>query len=189
VEDLSATLRSRLEPLLNKPGPRKWSARPVELAAILNFCEAVEDANPIYWDPGTAAASRFGRVIAPPQALMTLALDPPWIPQFLRDRDADAEAGRARSPQNQARAILREYGFATVTVVSREEEYFEPFGPGDGRLGMVDRVAAVSDVKKTRVGPGVFFTYEIDYHTEHEDRLVARARNVTLIYDGTGGTQ
>jgi hypothetical protein len=189
MEDPSATLRQRLEPLLNKPGLRKWSARPVELAAILNFCEAVEEANPVYWDPEAAAASRFGRVIAPPQALMTLALDPPWIPPFIRDRAADEEAERAHSPQNQARAILREYGFSTVTVVSREEEYFEPFGPGDGRLGMIDRVAAVSDVKKTRVGPGVFFTYEIDYHTEREDRLVARARNVTLIYDGTGGAK
>ena len=189
MEDLSATLRERLKPLLNKPGPRKWSARPVELAAILNFCETVQDANPIYWDPDTAAVSRFGRVIAPPQALMTLALDPPWIPQFIKDRAADEEAKRANSPQNQARAILREYGFTTVTVVSREEEYFEPFGPGDGLLGLIDRVATVSDVKKTRVGPGVFFTYEIDYHTERADRLVARARNVTLIYDGTGGAK
>ena len=73
--------------------------------------------------------------------------------------------------------------------MNREEEYFEPFGPGDGRLAMEDRFVAVSDIKNTKVGPGVFFTYEIDYYTERDNRLVGRARNVTLIYNGSGATK
>jgi hypothetical protein len=186
MDDVSAALRARLEPLLGRPGPRKWSARPVETAAIWNFCEAVQDGTPLYWDEEAGRKSRFGRMIAPPQALMALCMDAWWVPPSLRERNEAADALLANSPQNQARAILREHGFTTVTVVNREEEYFEPFGPGDGRIGLVDRVASVSAVKQTKVGQGVFFTYEIDYHTEREDRLVARARNVTLIYRGEG---
>jgi acyl dehydratase len=185
----SAQLHAELAPFLDKPGPRKWSDRGIDEAAIWNFCAAVEDPNPVYWSAEAAARSRFGRVIAPPQSLMALNMDAFWLPPVVTDQRAAEREALAASPQQQARAVLRGYGFTTVTVVSREEEYLAPFGPGDGRFAQEDRFVAVSDIKNTRVGTGVFFTYEIDYYTERDDDLVARARNVTLMYDGTGTTK
>jgi uncharacterized protein len=189
MEDIHVTMHARLEPLFNRPGPRRWSARPITVEAIWNFCEAVEDANPVYWDEEVAISSRFGRLIAPPQSLMALNMHAWWLPASLRSRAAKEEAELANSPQTLARAILREYGFETLTVVTREEEYFEPFGPGDGRMGQQDRLISVSPVKQTKVGPGVFYVYETDYYAEKTDHHIARARMVMLIYDGRGGTK
>ena len=64
--------------------------------------------------------------------------------------------------------------------------YEHRFGPGAVRIGQRDRLVGVSPVKKTRVGPGVFMTTEIDYVTESRGETVARARNVLLMYDGSG---
>jgi len=174
-------LERRLAEYVGRPAARVWSPWPLEASSIRQFCGAVEDANPMYWDEALAAASRFGRLIAPPHALMSLAIDAWWLPA---DQQAELDRVKAESDEAKARAVLAEFGMRTVTVVEREEEYFAPFGPGDGRIGRERRVTAISPVKRTKVGTGVFFTYEIDYFTERADTLVARARNVTLIYEG-----
>lgn len=184
VNDKYAGLEGELAPHIGKYAPRVWSAYPLEVTAIQQFCGAVEDSNPIYWEPEIAKASRFGRVIAPPNGLMSFNIDAWWLPEHLRSGVEQAQQG---TPENTIRSILANRGFSTVTVVERDEEYLEPFGPADGHMGRDRRVTAVSPVKQTKVGPGVFMTYEIEYYTQHNERLVAVARNVTLIYDGTGG--
>lgn len=187
VEELDSRLRAAVAPYLKKPGPCTWSARPIERSAVWNFCEAVEDGNPVYWDEEFAAASRFGRVIAPPQALMSLCMRAWWLPGFLRERAGLAEAEICGPPGGVAKKIVTDFGFGTATNVSREEEYFEPFGPGDGRLGQTVTLVEVSPAKQTRVGLGVFITTTIDYVTEQRSTLVARARNVLLMYDKSTG--
>jgi uncharacterized protein len=183
AKDIDARLQAAVAPYLNRPGPCRWSARPIEKSAVWNFCEAVEDGNPVYWDESLAAASRFGRMIAPPQALMALCMRAWWVPGFLRGRTDVAEEETCGPPGGVAKKIVTDFGFDTATNVSRAEEYFEPFGPGDGRLGQTVTLVEVSAVKRTRVGMGVFITTTIDYVTENRDVLVARARNVLLMYD------
>lgn len=39
---------------------------PVEVLPCRRFAEAVEDANPLYWDQDAAAESCYGRIVAPP---------------------------------------------------------------------------------------------------------------------------
>jgi hypothetical protein len=182
--DRHAGLADELAPYIGKYAPRVWSAYPLEVTAIQQFCGAVEDTNPVYWEPEVAKASRFGRVIAPPNGLMSFNIDAWWLPEHLQKKVDQAREG---APENTIRSILADHGFTTVTVVEREEEYLGPFGPEDGHMGRDRRVTAVSPVKQTKVGPGVFMTYEIEYYTQNNERLVAVARNVTLIYDGTGG--
>lgn len=183
LKEKYAGLADQLAPYIGEYAPRVWSAYPLETTAIQQFCGMVEDANPVYWQPEVAKTSRFGRVIAPPQGLMAFNIDAWWLPEYLRGQ---VEQARTSTPEGKIREILASYGFTTVTVVEREEEYLEPFGPEDGHIGRDRRVTAVSPVKQTKVGPGVFMTYEIEYHTQHNERLVAIARNVTLLYDGTG---
>lgn len=187
--DIEAQLRERLKPYMHRQGPLRWSARPIELAPVWNFCEAVEDGNPVYWDPDFAAKTRFGRLIAPPQALMALSMGPWWLPEFLRKREEERERELGPSPMMQAHAVVREFGFTTATNVTREEEYLAPFGPGDGRIGQRDQLIDVSPIKQTRVGRGVFLTTEIEYIVESDQRLVAKARNVLLMYDSSSPRQ
>lgn len=179
-------LFAELAPHIGRLGPWRWSRNEINVAEIWNFCEAVEDANPVYWDEQTAGASRFGRLIAPPQALLSFMMGRSWAPEYVRRREADQIEAQGADPEDRVREILAAHGFATATAVTRKEEYFEPFGPGDGRIRQAVRVEEVSPVKETKVGPGVFVTTTVDYRTEHPDRLVARATLVILRYAGGG---
>ncbi|WP_326635053.1 MaoC family dehydratase N-terminal domain-containing protein [Streptosporangium sp. NBC_01755] len=182
VEDVSSRLLAAAAPHLNNPGPRRWSPRPIEVSAVWNFCEAVEDGNPVYWDHERATSSRFGRMIAPPQALWALSMRNWWLPEYFRDRDDLVGLGNDSIPSMIARQIVQDFGFNTATNVTRSEEYLEPFGPGDGRLGQSETLVGLSGVKRTRVGMGVFLNTEIEFVTEKDDRLVARAHNTLLMY-------
>ena len=177
-DEIDAFLRRELEQVLGRPGPLRWSARPVERGAIWNFCEAVEDANPVYWDEERAAASRFGGLIAPPQALMSLMMDGWWLPTYLR---RDDEVTPPLHPE--ATAAAHRAGLGAAANVLRDEEYLLPLGPGDGRIGQVDTLTEISAVKQTALGLGVFLTTHSDYRRERDGRQVARSVNVLLMYD------
>ncbi len=183
TEDVNAQLQQRIAPFLGQPGPRRWSPRPLETSAIWNFCEAVEDANPVYWDDEIAEASRFGRRIAPPQGLMAFSMGSWWLPEFLAVRAAQEQEAVGPGPSMRAGEVVRDFGFVTATNVTRDEEYLSPYGPGDGRIGSSDTLVDVSPVKQTKVGRGVFITTSIDYVAEKDERLIARAKNVLLMYD------
>jgi|FaiFalDrversion3_1042247.scaffolds.fasta_scaffold00355_5 hypothetical protein len=180
--------RELCQPWLGRPGPVTYSAREVTLPAIWNFLEAVEDGNPVYWDQETARASRFGRLIAPPQYLMAACMGHWWAPDFVRQREQEAVQAQGEDPLRRVLDIVRQCGYVVATNVTREEEYLDVWGPGDGRIKQQGRVVDVSEEKRTRVGRGVFITTEIEYRTEVGDRPIARARNVLLLYrpDGQG---
>lgn len=179
-EEIDALMQRELAHLLGRPGPLRWSARPVERGAVWNFCEAVEDANPVYWDDDRAAASRFGRLIAPPQALMSLMMDGWWLPPHLR---RDEEVTPPLHPE--ATAAAHRAGLGAAANVGRDEEYLLPFGPGDGRLGQIDTLTEVSAVKRTALGLGVFLTTRSEYRRERDGRQVASSVNVLLMYDAS----
>ena len=183
TSEVDEQLWGELEEFFGRLGPWKWSRTEIEFGAVWNFCEAVEDANPVYWDEETAAASRFGRRIAPPHALMTLNMGHWWAPDYVKEAERRQVEGQGDDPQQHVMQILAKYGFGTATNVTREEEYLKPFGPGDGRIRQASRYVDLSPIKQTKVGEGVFITSEIDFRTEHADRLIARARNVLLMYN------
>lgn len=182
----SDDLTRELAPYIGRSGPWRWSRTAINQAEIWNFCEAVEDSNPVYWDEETAKASRFGRLIAPPQALLSFMMGRSWAPAYVREREHEDLTAQGSDPEDRVRDILTSHGFGTATAVTRKEEYLEPFGPGDGRIRQAVRVVDVSPVKQTKVGPGLFVTTTVDYRTEYPDRLVARATLVVLRYDGRG---
>ncbi len=186
MDEASAALHAQLAPWIGTAGPRRWSARAIETSAIWNFLEAVEDGNPVYWDEAAAASSRFGRLIAPPHAIFALTMPAFWLPDWMKAQQEQAAAAALPCPLQAARAILAEHGFAAVMVVNREEEYLAPFGPGDGHISIEERIVSVSAIKQTKIGRGVFYTFEVEYRTERGDRLVARARSVFLLHDGSG---
>ena len=179
----TAAVHERLSPLRDLPGPVQWSFRPVERALIWDFCQAVQDANPIYWDDEFAARSAFGRLVAPAQSLASLVIAPPWLPPVVVAASAERAKTSGPSPFRAAMAALQELGYPTATNVGREEEYLEAIGPGDGRIGQIEELRDISAVKRTRVGFGVFITTVISFVTERApDIVVARATNTLLMY-------
>lgn len=183
------SMREAAQPYLDKWGPYRLTRDEVNTTAIRYFCEVVEDANPVYWDPEFAKQTRFGRLIAPPQAVFSMAFQPWWTPDYVvqkLERDAAAMSeGVAEAGGGEVHQLANEYGYTVVTVTDTENEYIAPFGPGDGRLKTRGMTVDVSEEKQTRPGKGVFITSVTEYRTEVDDRLVARSTMVVLYYDPT----
>lgn len=181
-------IRLVVEPHLHCRGPWRWSPIEISTTSIRDFCAAVEDANPCYWDDAQAKAFRFGRLIAPPQSLLSLCMKPSWEPPYLRhDGDPEDPSGES-DPEDSIRTALAALGYGTATAVRRTETYLAPFGPGDGRIRQAVTCTAVSPLKRTKVGPGVFVTSTIDYRVERDDVAIARAELVILRYAGGSAT-
>ena len=176
--------RDESQPYLNIDGPASYARAPINSPMIWNFCEAVQDGNPVYWDEEYAKQSRFGRLIAPPQMIMTMSGGHWWAPEYVRERERnESSADTVTGNPAEIHEIVRRHGYTVATNVTREDEFLEPYGPGDGRLKMSSRSIDVSEEKQTRLGKGVFITSVIEYRTEKDDRLVVRATNILLMYN------
>ena len=178
--------RREAEPFLNKWGRYRLTRDPITGSDVRRFCEMVEDGNPVYWDEDFARASRFGRLISPPQSLFAMTFGAWWTPAHVEaslaeemaalNQDTDAiDAGAIY-------AICDRFGYVVNTVAGQETEYLAPFGPGDGRIKLRSMTLDVSPEKTVRVGRGVFITSVTEYRTERADELIGRSRLVLLRY-------
>jgi uncharacterized protein len=178
--------RREAEPYLNKWGRYRLTRDPITGSDVRRFCEMVEDGNPVYWDEDFARASRFGRLISPPQSLFAMTFGAWWTPAHVEaslaeemstlNQDTDAiDAGAIY-------AICDRFGYVVNTVAGQETEYLAPFGPGDGRIKLRSMTLDVSPEKTVRVGRGVFITSVTEYRTERADELIGRSRLVLLRY-------
>jgi uncharacterized OB-fold protein len=127
------------------------SARdPVNEPMIRHWCDVLGEANPLYTDPGAAAASVYGGIVAPPAMLDVW--DKPGIRQT---RDPD-------NPQSMALTLLDAAGFTSTVDVNSELEFARPLRPGEvvhSTLTLED----VSEEKRTGLGVGHFVTSRIRY--------------------------
>lgn len=187
----STSFAEAAQPYLNKWGPYRLTRDEVTETAIRRFCEVAEDGNPMYWDTDFAQASRFRRVIAPPQSLFSMTFAAWWTPDYLERRTAE-DATALNPPGTSAEkggvyAICEQFGYTIDTVAGQEVEYLAPFGPGDGRIKMRSMTTDVSAEKTVRVGKGVFITTVTEYQTEVGDRLIGRSTMVLLRYKSGKG--
>lgn len=174
----------RCAPLLNVWGPYRMTRDAITETAIQRFCEVAQDGNPVYWDAEYAKTTRFGRLIAPPQALFAFTFAAWWTPDHVQERlDEDVAAlNIGAGPQGSVHAICDEFGYTVNTVAGQEVEYLAPFGPGDGRIKMRGMTTNVTGEKTVRVGKGVFITSVTECRTEVGDRLIGRSTLVLLRY-------
>ena len=90
-----ASVTDAVQPFLHRRGPVSFTRDSINETAIRYFCEVVEDGNPAYWDGDFAAKSRFGRLIAPPQALMSMTFPAWWTPGYIQKKQAHDSAARS----------------------------------------------------------------------------------------------
>ena len=120
---------------------------PVNLPMIRHWAAAFEDDNPVYTDADAAAASRFGRLVAPPLMLQT------WI---------------------MATPVITDAGFVG-TLASNSEYDIERYVHLGETISASTVVESVSERKQTRLGPGYFVTWVTTY-TDEEGEVVGRQR-------------
>jgi uncharacterized OB-fold protein/acyl dehydratase len=160
-------LRRRLRELEGKPMGEPWPAPdPVNEPMIRHWCDAVDDRNPVYTDPGFAARSVHGGVVAPPTMLQA------WTMPGLLRKEAREELNRRRL--GGVLALLDAAGFSSVVATNCAQEYARYLRPGD-RLTSETVIESVSDEKRTALGPGHFVSQRTTYRDQH-GRVVGTMR-------------
>jgi len=123
-----------------------------EVGLWLNFCVAVGDGNPLYWNYASALPVTGG-VIAPPAMLPSWGIAHDWEP------------GRVGPPLRTLELhfmVKDALGLSNGLVTEVELELHDPFWAGDSvRVEQVLR--EVGPLRETRLGPGRNWTIDVVY--------------------------
>ncbi len=130
---------------------------PVNQPMIRHWCDAIDDANPVYTDPAAAAESLHGGIVAPPTMLQA------WSMRGLERGPAAAAiiAARKAGPA----ALLNKAGYTSVVATDCEQEYMRYLKPGD-LVTTENLLESVTGEKKTALGDGYFVTTKTTYRDQ-----------------------
>jgi acyl dehydratase len=145
-------LLERLRAMVGVANPPEPARDPVNQAMIRHWCDAMEDANPVYTDPEFAAKSVHGGIVAPPAMLNAWTM--PGLPGR---RTGDASMNPMRA--------LDAAGFTSVIATNSEHEYLRYLRLGD-QLHGTSELVDVSEQKQTGLGLGHFVTSRTSYRTQ-----------------------
>ncbi len=149
---------------------------PVNLPMIRHWAAAFEDRNPAYPDGDAARRTRHGGIVAPPLMLQTWTMATPKI-TGIRERGSSPTELEGTGPL----AALDQAGLVATLATDSEFEILRYL-----RIGDVVRAAtvieAISEEKRTRLGPGRFVTWATTY-TDQDGAVVGRQRFRILKFD------
>lgn len=161
------------------PGGPNVAPDPVNAPMIRHWAAAFEDANPVYVDPDAAAASRHGRLVAPPLMLQTWTMATPRI-TGIRERGGSPVEGDGAAVLR----LLDEAGFVGTLATNSEFEIDRYLHLGDV-VSAETILESVSPEKQTRLGPGRFVTWVTTY-TDAAGERVGRQTFRILKFDPSG---
>ena len=128
-------------------GAPRLGRDPVNQPMINNWVEAIGDANPVYTDPGFAAASVHGGLVAPP------AMAQVWTMGGLHPKVPE----RSDDPLQGMIQVLDEAGFTSIVATNCEQEYHRYLRHGE-QVSVQTVLADVTGPKRTALGEGWFVT-------------------------------
>lgn len=157
MDDLPAKVKS----WLGKPVVRVEGVLTVEQGLWQNFCAAVQDGNPLYWDADIADSLSNG-LVAPPAMLPSWCIEHDWCP----------EEKRLGLRTLELHFMLKdELGFPFGVVSEVELVFLEPVRAGDV-LDAAQSVRYIRDAKPNHSG-GVSRRWGIDVtYTNQDGELV-----------------
>jgi len=173
VSEFLASLRE----FVGNRGAAQPARDAVNQPMIRHWCDAMEDANPVYTDPDFAAKSVHGGVVAPPTMLNA------WTMVGLIPRST--LPGNDRDPQGGALAKLDAAGFTSVVATNSDHEYARYLRPGDHLSGTLE-LLDISEEKQTALGTGHFVTTQTTYHDQQGEEVGAMRFVILKFKPGTG---
>ncbi|MEE2664551.1 MAG: MaoC family dehydratase N-terminal domain-containing protein [Myxococcota bacterium] len=136
---------------------------PVEQGYIWTTCSAVENGNPLFWDPASAEAVTQGP-IAPPTMISAWFRPHLWAP----GRSKPALPLQVHFDLKEA-LELPEAVMTDNTIV-----FYEPVRLGD-RLRTHQVLRSVSDPKTTKLGSGRFWAIDVDYFNQQGVKVASES--------------
>lgn len=160
TQDNDKKALAAMRALVGQPiGSTSVAPDPVNQPMIRHWAAALEDHNPVYTDPGVAASSRFGGVVAPPLMLQTWTMPTPKI-TGMAERGGSPVEGQANPL-----TVLDEAGFIATLATNSEFEIIRYLRLGEV-ISSTMVIESVSDLKQTRIGPGHFITWVTTFRDE-----------------------
>jgi uncharacterized OB-fold protein/acyl dehydratase len=156
-EQIAAILATAEKVKATGPGSPRIARDPVNLPVIRNWTDAIGDANPIYTDPGFAASSVHGQLVAPPAMVQV------WTMPGLRPPTAESDA----DPLAQMMTVLDAAGFTAVVATNCAQRYHRYLRIGE-LLSVRAELTDVSGPKRTALGKGWFVTTRNVWHSGDE---------------------
>ena len=167
---------AKLRQQVGSTGTPSVARDPVNQPMIRHWCDAMEDANPLYTDPDAASQGPHEEIVAPPAMLNA------WTMIGLIPRVNDP-----KDPGSGVYAMLDEAGYVGVVATNSEHVYHRYLKLGDHLTGVV-KLVDVSDEKQTALGIGHFVTTETEYHDQHGDHVGSMFFRILKFRPGTGRT-
>ncbi len=172
MSDPDSSLIERLRALVGAAGAPDVARDPVNLPMIRHWCDAMDDANPVYTDADQAAKSVHGALVAPPAMLNAWTM--PGLPGRPR-------TGAGTNPMR----LLDEAGFSSVIATNSEHEYLRYLRLGE-RLTGHNELIEVSDQKQTTLGLGHFVTSRASYRSDDGEEVGRMFFRILKFRPGTG---
>ncbi|MFC2059424.1 MaoC family dehydratase N-terminal domain-containing protein [Chloroflexota bacterium] len=157
---MTQDMYEELQMLIGQEGPLITGPDLVCKAMIRHWCEAMEDANPLYADEQYATRSKYGSIISPPMMIQSWSMAPLWPDgQELQFRHPEKVSKTEGSPNPawKANRILANAGYIGTVVTDNTFEFFGQLFPGDKAIVSV-RLSDISPEKETSRGNGHFIT-------------------------------
>jgi uncharacterized OB-fold protein/acyl dehydratase len=146
-----------LEGFVGKPiGPPDVGRDPVNEAMIRQWCDAMGDTNPVYWDADVAGRSVHGGLVAPPTMMQAWTMH-----GFEMAKGYD----EPRDEQQRLHKLLSDHGYAGVVGTDTRQNYTRYLRPGDKVSGETI-VESISEEKATHLGLGYFITTRTTFRDE-----------------------
>lgn len=123
----------------------------VERGSILHWCEATENANPLYWDEA-AAEEIAGGPVAPPTMLSVWMRPLTWRPG----------GAEARRPLELHFRLKEAFGLPEGIVTGNEIVFGVPARPGD-RIRTSQTIREIGEARTNRLGTGRDWTIDVTY--------------------------
>lgn len=161
------SLPQKVQDWIGKPVVQLAPVMTVEQGLWLNYCVAVEDANPVYWRDG--AAGEGMPPIAPPAMLPSWMIDHEWSPD---------PAHRPLRTLELHFMLKDELGLPFGVVTAVELEFHQPVRSGD-RLRAEQILLEVGDEYQTRMGPGRRWSIAVNYY--HQDNALAGVQTLRFV--------
>lgn len=136
----------------------------VSAAQIWQWCSAIGDKSPLYWDDKYRSAAGFDCAVAPP-AMMQM-----WT---MRDVNHEQAPGSTDAPPYEVYDYLISQGVLGNVAVSYDVTFHRLLREGD-RAKHYTTVVSISDLKTTALGKGYFFTERVEF-LDQNDALFAEA--------------